>query len=433
MPRVTQTVKGEIRILGITFPIHKYEDGRFVSWYYHGSQRKRVTRTTEPALRKVLEDAAIRINNGQVDVNELDGNQARAMVAARATVAKYNLPLDLVATEYATARELLGQVSLLDAVRFYLRHAGEGVTDRKISDVVTQFLVEKSDLSDDYCRQIRLDLTRFTLRFGARLISEVPANELAEWISASHRVSSKGKKAKPPGAARRNQIRDTLVTLYNYARDQKYLIRGKEHEAELVKKLKHTRGEINILSPGEFKLLLELTAEFEPPWLPYVVFGGFCGVRTITQKRLDWRMVKWDQASLQIPAAKSKINRRYLPPFLPAAAAWLRNYRHTAGAVMPTNESQRAFQARIVRRAGWPKWTKNVLRKSFISYRMAALKNADAVALEANTSPKEIFENYRSVCTVAGDSVTEKLAAEYFAIMPVEATNIVPLQAHLAF
>ena len=41
----------------------------------------------------------------------------------------------------------------------------------------------------------------------------------------------------------------------------------------------------------------------------------------------------------------------------------------------------------------------NGLRHSFITYRMAVLKNAAQVALEAGNSPRMIFEHYRELAT----------------------------------
>jgi hypothetical protein len=40
-------------------------------------------------------------------------------------------------------------------------------------------------------------------------------------------------------------------------------------------------------------------------------------------------------------------------------------------------------------------WPRNVLRHSFISYRIASVKSADQVALEAGNSPSIIFKHYR--------------------------------------
>jgi len=52
-----------------------------------------------------------------------------------------------------------------------------------------------------------------------------------------------------------------------------------------------------------------------------------------------------------------------------------------------------------------------VLRHSFISYRIAKIKNAHEVALEAGNSPDIIFRHYRELAT-------EEQADAWFAIVP---------------
>ena len=56
-------------------------------------------------------------------------------------------------------------------------------------------------------------------------------------------------------------------------------------------------------------------------------------------------------------------------------------------------------------------WPRNVLRHSFISYRIAKVKSADQVALEAGNSPSIIFKHYREL-------TTEEQADKWFGIVP---------------
>jgi hypothetical protein len=65
-------------------------------------------------------------------------------------------------------------------------------------------------------------------------------------------------------------------------------------------------------------------------------------------------------------------------------------------------------------------WKHNALRHSFISYRVADVKNVDEVALEAGNSPDIIFQHYRAL-------VTEKAAKAWFGITP-EATSAVRME-----
>ncbi len=67
-------------------------------------------------------------------------------------------------------------------------------------------------------------------------------------------------------------------------------------------------------------------------------------------------------------------------------------------------------------------WKRNGFRHSYISYRVATLKDVPAVALESGNSPQVIFSNYRALATDAE-------AKAWFTILPPkQAENIVPLQ-----
>ncbi len=54
-----------------------------------------------------------------------------------------------------------------------------------------------------------------------------------------------------------------------------------------------------------------------------------------------------------------------------------------------------------------------MLRDSFISYRIAIVKSADQVALQAGNSPAIIFKNYRELAS-------DDEAAAWFNILPKE-------------
>ena len=62
-------------------------------------------------------------------------------------------------------------------------------------------------------------------------------------------------------------------------------------------------------------------------------------------------------------------------------------------------------------KAAGVEWKHNALRHSFISYRVADIKNVDQVALEAGNSPAIIFQHYREL-------VAEVTAKEWFGVTP---------------
>ena len=63
------------------------------------------------------------------------------------------------------------------------------------------------------------------------------------------------------------------------------------------------------------------------------------------------------------------------------------------------------------------KWKHNALRHSFISYRVAKIKNVNEVAMEVGNSPDMIFKHYREL-------VTEKEADAWFGVTPGAVTAL---------
>jgi hypothetical protein len=70
-------------------------------------------------------------------------------------------------------------------------------------------------------------------------------------------------------------------------------------------------------------------------------------------------------------------------------------------------------------------WKHNALRHSFISYRVATVKNIAEVSLEAGNSPQMIFQHYREV-------VDADEAKKWFAIVPDEDEKVIALTSHVA-
>ena len=111
---------------------------------------------------------------------------------------------------------------------------------------------------------------------------------------------------------------------------------------------------------------------------------------------------------ITIRAGQAKTASRRIVPISDNLRQWL--LPHVGkGLVVPSAETYRKV-TNLSRRLGI-EWPHNVLRHSFISYRIAKIKNANEVALEAGNSPDIIFRHYRELAT-------EEQAAAWFAIMP---------------
>ena len=126
--------------------------------------------------------------------------------------------------------------------------------------------------------------------------------------------------------------------------------------------------------------------------------------------RLDWSAVNLERRIIEVRAGQAKTASRRVIPIPENLAAWLEPLPRR-GKVIPSSEIARECAA--LARALGIAWPRNVLRHSFISYRIAIVKSADQVALEAGNSAAIIFKHYREL-------TTEDVATEWFSILPKE-------------
>jgi hypothetical protein len=110
-------------------------------------------------------------------------------------------------------------------------------------------------------------------------------------------------------------------------------------------------------------------------------------------------------------------------------AVWLKPHAKNSGLLNPCEEHAKnvgnALGDRFKRAAARAKvaWKRNGFRHSYISYRVAKLKDVPAVALACGNSPQVIFSSYRALTTDAE-------AKAWFSILPLKRVgNMVPLQA----
>jgi hypothetical protein len=110
-----------------------------------------------------------------------------------------------------------------------------------------------------------------------------------------------------------------------------------------------------------------------------------------------------------VRAGQAKTASRRVIPITDNLASWLAPLPRS-GRVVSSCTQHKEITA-LAKSLGIP-WPRNVLRHSFISYRIAIVKSADQVALEAGNSPAIIFRHYREL-------TTEETAREWFGIMPM--------------
>jgi integrase len=294
--------------------------------------------------------------------------------------------------------------TLRDATNFYVTHLQTTNRSRKTREVISELLNTRTrdGLSERYLADLRVRLARFSGVFGARLIATVTAGEIDDWL-----------RSLGVGTVTRNTFRRRLIILFKFANGRGYL---SENSMDHVERVKEHPGDVGILTVTETERLLEC-ASFET--LPYWAIGAFAGLRRAEIERLAWSEVNFDDAFIEVKAAKAKTASRRIVTIQENLLAWLAPYRLYTGHVCPANLQKKINddrdRARL--RLNWPQ---NALRHSFGSYHLARFNDSARLALEMGNSPAMIFKHYREL-------VKPKEAARYWEILPSTSEKVIPM------
>ena len=349
--------------------------------------------------------------------------QALVLLARNEGIGNASVPrLVEIVRDYATARAgLPAGVTLAETVQFYKQKHPANMPRKTVAEVVAEFIADRrsAGCSAIHVNDLEIRLGQFSKAFVLPIIA-VSAPLVQQWI-----YGLKNQKTKKDTAARtkENMLRQ-IVSLFNYARRQKYVPAELTLELSEISTPKKQHAPIGIYTPDEMRAIL---AAADAAIVPALTIAAFAGLRLAEVSRLDWREVRLSEKLIVVGAENAKTAARRLVPISKNLAAFLSPYAKRFGSMSPCDEQAEnvgnALGDRFERAAARAKvaWKRNGFRHSYISYRVATLKDVPAVALECGNSPQVIFSNYRALATDAE-------AKAWFSIMPSkQAGNVVPL------
>lgn len=393
-------------------------DGRVAFDYVHAGVRRVVKRRDIEALRREFEDYAIKKANGETKAMDMSADERRTYISARELLDPHGIELDAAARLLDQAARLAGGVDcVIEACRHFSQRGGS-LRDVATAEVVAHFIrhLSADGVSEVYLTPMEKDLARFTAQFPAHLGS-VQTSAMEDWL-----------RGMPVGLRRRRNLRDKLVALFNFARDNNYLASGLRTEAEKIKRPKVQRKAPAIYSPHELDLILtqcvqrpdkKIGRKDYMDFLPSIVIGAFAGLRWAEIQRLDWRDVHWDDGVIAI-GDENKTGYR-LAPIQPNLMTWISSYRNSTGPVCTEKRPDHAMHS-IRSRAGIPGRDRryaNALRHSCITYRVAVTKNMPQVAVESGNSVPEIRRSYNRASL-------ESIGKQWFGMVR-DASNVVQM------
>ncbi|MEO0796820.1 MAG: phage integrase SAM-like domain-containing protein [Verrucomicrobiota bacterium] len=295
--------------------------------------------------------------------------------------------------EYIAAKRLIEGhgVSLVDLARDWIaRHPS--TTQKPFIDAIDDFVMtkERANRRPATLREIRYRLREFQLFSLAETVNQVSSESCEDYLARPHLS---------PASIKRYYA--TLSSFFDYCRKRNWLaidpLMGIEKPTIDAK-------EPAILSPEEAdRFIRECRKLKDGRIVRAVALRLFAGLRPGEQEILR----EQDILSDGIRVAQGKIRGRRAIRIVPISITlhFLLN-AYPRSPLKPTNF--RKLQEQAIEQSGLSKiWVKDILRHTWISYRLAETNDERQVAREAGNSPDVIYRHYYQLVS-AGD--VEKFA-----------------------
>jgi integrase len=371
--------------------------------YYQEGKRKRETCAEYLAMRTRADEVLEDLSEGRTDSTALKASERNDFARALQILKPTGIPIDVAARHYARAFEILGSDMVIAAAQEYAKRHLNRVVQKTVAEVVTDLLDEKKGKSKRHYDTLRLHLDRFKKSVLMNMAS-VTASDIDAFLDGM-------KVDKLPVSARtRDNYANSIGTLCEFAKRKRYVASDFDEHTRITRMDNGEDGTIEIYTPKEMQELLKFA---DAKLIPFLAIGAFAGLRSSEIMRLDWKDVRFDTASIIVQKGKVKkrgMSRRIVP-MSKNLIAWLKPHAESKGSIWPGCVTYIYDCLRELAPKAGTTWKSNALRHSFISYRVALVKNVPQVALESGNSVQMIHANYLEL-------VQDADAANWFGIMP---------------
>lgn len=311
----------------------------------------------------------------------------------------------------------LGGESLLDVVRFFIKHSTPSMRI-SLPDAIDGLIRAKQNAgrSLDHLSKLRRTIQAFARFVSVSLASDVTPRHIEDWLASMNHLS---------GTTRANAFRDIRI-LVRFCLNRGWMLRD---PLAGVERPRADANETEIISPTQAAALLAAASQ---AILPSLAIKLFAGLRSTEVYRLDWKDVT--ATHVIVRAANAKTRSRRAIEITENLSAWLSDFRKLEGPVAPMSvklwhrcirETAKAADeaaATAAKTAGLEiegplvgKLPQNFARHSFGTYHYALHQNETKTAALMGNTPAMVHRHYRAV-------VTEAEARDYFSIIPSPAS-----------
>jgi integrase len=293
--------------------------------------------------------------------------------------ASSGVPFDPVAwAEFVAFRKRTEYAPLDQIAEVWI--ARRPMTSITVGEAVGRYLAEKGreQIGTDSMRHYKVNMARFTSRFGAAKLGLVEPEAIKEFIDTL-----------PFAPYTKDSHHRCLRTFFSHAVLHDWIA---SDPMKKVKRIRITDTEINTLTVEEGRRLF--AANREQRCIGRLALEAFAGIRFSSAGKIVRANLRFEEEGLEIPAVSIKTRSREYIDGLPGNLwAWLRHAPKECWDMTPRQYLQEKSMAFV--RAGVSN-TGNVLRHSFCSYHYAAFKNPPlTAAILCHTNLKTMHRHYK--------------------------------------
>jgi site-specific recombinase XerD len=306
-------------------------------------------------------------------------------------------------------------MSVTDALEFALKHAPK-VAPITFAAACPLFIASrtKANCKARYIGNLESQLLGLNKRFAARMVHDITPDDLDRWLGQLRAKDGKT----PANPKTRNNYIITLRAFFNHAVDRGW--RG-TNPAEKLIRATEDESDISILSPNQVSILLDEAQKPEHAEVfPAMLLQLFAAPRRSELMEIGWEHLIGKYLRLD----KTKVRRKRAVEMSDSLLAWLAPFRANAGPIFAAEGGEDGYTYRVslVAKNVKMELSKNVLRHTAISMRVAATGDMAKTSLWAGSAPKTICEHYLGI-------VTPEDAAIFYSLGPTVGSNVVPINA----
>jgi|GEM_PF-1864133 len=382
---------------GVEARIARRGDGRFVVRWREARRGRSTTAMTLEGAQK-LAQAKVRELAGKAGARMVSVIEAEAVEALKEIAGARSLSSVVDVVKDAVHR-CDGLPNVSRAVDAWLK-AGHGRLDgASVAVAVARFLGLHARSSREHRSGLRKELEAFVARFGDVAVCDVDVEMLTAWISRDREDGGE------IGARFFNNRLASWKTFLNRCREWGMRVRGEPHPAEVIKKRKEADPVPEIFTVDQARRILALIRKREPQCLNFFVIGCWMGLRPFEMRRITWDMWDWERGYLDIgpQVALKTMQQRFVPipenvrVMLREAgedARWGKKFKRAARHCVRTTDQPHLM--RLLKAAKvLSVWPQDIMRHSYISYRLAQGHGRGQVAEWAGNSEGVIRKRYR--------------------------------------